>query len=100
MLSKRVRGEKVLSRGISKLVTDKKILHMVIMQAYLTPSHILYTDDIFFFCRMDNNSLRNLSVFLKTYGDSLGQYVHNSKSSFFTMDNSAIFLTKIQRLLS
>jgi len=29
-----------------------------------------------------------------------GQYVNNSKSSFFTMDNSARFVTKIQRILS
>jgi len=30
----------------------------------------------------------------------LGQYVNNSKSSFFTMDNNARFVTKIQRILS
>jgi len=29
-----------------------------------------------------------------------GQYVNNSKSSFFTMDNYARFVTKIQRILS
>jgi len=42
-------------------------------QGYLTPSHILYVDDIFVFCRADNKSLRNLSIFLKTYGDFPGQ---------------------------
>jgi len=41
-----------------------------------------------------------LSIFLKTYGDFSGQYVNNSKSSFFTMDNSARFVTKIQCILS
>jgi len=41
-----------------------------------------------------------LSIFLKTYGDFSGQYVNNSKISFFTMDNFAIFLAKIQRILS
>jgi len=54
----------------------------------------------FFFCRADNKSLRNLNTFLKTYGDFSGQYVNNSKSSFFTMDNSARFVTKIQYILS
>ena len=49
---------------------------------------------------MDNKSFRNLSIFLKTYGDFSGQYVNNSKCSFFTMDNSARFVTKIQRILS
>jgi len=41
-----------------------------------------------------------LSIFIKTYGDFSGQYVNNSKSSFFTMDNSAKNFTKIQRILS
>ena len=95
-------AEEVLSRCISKLVNDKKILHMASPQVYLTPSHILYNDDIFVFCRGrgDNKSLRNLSIFLKTYDDFSGQYVNNSTSSFFTMDNSARFVTKIQRILS
>jgi len=92
--------EEVLSRGISKLVNDKKIQHMASPQGYITPSHILYVDDIFVFYRADNRSLRNLSIFLKIYGDFSGQYVNNSKSSFFTMDTSARFVTKIQRLLS
>ena len=91
--------EEVLSRDISKLVNDKKILHMASPLGYLTPSHILYVDDIFVFCRGNIKSLRNLSIFLKTYGDFFGQYVNNSKSSFFTMDNSARFLTKIQRII-
>jgi len=87
--------EEVLSRGISKLVNDKKILHMASPQGYLTPYHILYVDEIFVLCRGDHKSLRNLSIFLKTYDDFSGQYVNNSKSSFFTVDNSARFVTKI-----
>jgi len=77
-------AEEVLSRDISKLVNDKKILHMASPQGYLTPSHILYADDIFVLYRADNKSLINLSIFLKTYGDFSGQYVYNSKNSFFT----------------
>jgi len=92
-------AEEVLSRCLSKLVNDKKILHMASSQGFLIRSHILYADDIFF-CRVDNKSLRNLSIFLKTYGDFSGQYVNNSNSSFFTMNNSARFVTKIQRILS
>jgi len=68
--------------------------------AYLTPFHILYADHIFVFRRADNKSFRNLSIFFKTYGDFLDQYVNNSKSSFFTMDNSTRFVTKIQRIFS
>jgi len=93
-------AEEVLSRGISKLVNNKNILHMASPQGYLTPSHILYVDDIFVFCRADNKSLRNLSIFLKTYGGFSGQYVNNSKSTFFTMDNSARFVTQIQCIIS
>jgi len=69
-------------------------------QGFLTPSQVLYADDIFVFCRADNKSLRNLSTFLKIYGDFSNQYVNNFKSNFFTMDNSARFVTKIQRILS
>jgi len=69
-------------------------------QGFLTLSHILYVNDIFIFCRADNKSLRNLSNFLKKYGDFSGQYVNNSKSSFFTIDNSTRFVTKIQRIIS
>ena len=47
----------------------------------------------------DIKSLRILSIFLKTYCDFFGQYVNNSKSSFFTMVNSARFVTKIQHIL-
>ena len=88
-------AEEVLNRDLSELVNDKKILHMVGSQGLLTPSHVLYANDIFVFCRTDNKFLRNLSTFLKTYGDFSGQYVNNSKSSFFTMDNSTRFVTKI-----
>jgi len=93
-------AEEVFSRGLSKLVNDNKILHMASPSGFLTPSHILHADDIFVFCKADNNSFRNLSIFLKTYGDFSGQYVNNSKSSFSTMDNSARFVTKIQRIFS
>ena len=59
--------EEVLSRGISKFVND-----MVSPQGYLTQSHILYVNGIFVLCRADNKSLRNFSIFLKTFGDFLG----------------------------
>ena len=68
---------------------------MASSQGYLTPFYILYVDDIFVFCRGDNKSFRNLSILLKTYGDFSCQYVNNSKSSFFTMDLSPKFVTKI-----
>jgi len=58
-------AEEVHSRGIFNLVNDKKILHIASPQGYLTPSHILYVDDIFVFCRADNKSFRNLSIYLK-----------------------------------
>jgi len=37
-------AEEFLGRGISKLVNDKKILHMATLQGYLSLSHILYAD--------------------------------------------------------
>ena len=90
----------VLSRGISKLVNDKKILHMASPLGYITSSHILYADDIFVFCRANKKSLRNLNTLLETYGNFSGQYVNCSKSSFFTMDSFARLVAKIQCLFS
>jgi len=52
-------AEEVLSRCIFKLVNDKKILNMASSQGYLTPSHILYVDDIFIFCREILSLLEN-----------------------------------------
>jgi len=75
-------AEEGLSKGISKLVNDKKILHMASPQGYLTPCHILYANDIFVFCRGDIKSLRNLSIFLKTYGDFSSQMLITLKVVF------------------
>ena len=61
---------------------------------------IFYMLMTFVFYRTNNKSFTNLSIFVKTYGDFSGQYLNNSKSSFFTMDNFSRFVTKIQRLLS
>jgi len=62
-------SEEVLSIGLSKLVNDKRILHMANPKGYITPSHILYTNVIFVFCRVSNKSLQNLSIYLQKYGD-------------------------------
>ena len=51
-------AEEVMSRGISKLVNDKRILHMASPKGYNIPSHILYVDDAFIFYRADNKSLK------------------------------------------
>ena len=50
-------AEEVLGRGLFKLVNDKKILHMAGLHGFLTPSHVLYVDDIFVFCRADKSLL-------------------------------------------
>jgi len=41
-----------------------------------------------------------LNIFLQKYGAFSGQYVNNSKSNFFSTDNSVRFITKVQRDLS
>ena len=58
-------AEEVLCKYISKLVNDKKILHMASPKDYITPSLILYGDDISVFYRANNKSLKNLSIFLQ-----------------------------------
>jgi len=57
--------EEVFSRDFIKLVAEKKILNMTSPKGYITPSHILYANEIFVFYKADNKSLRNLSLFLQ-----------------------------------
>ena len=70
------------------------ILRSTMLSIRINGSYEGYVDDIFIFCRTDSKSPKNLSIFVKKYGD----YVNSSKHSFFTMDNSERFITKIQRL--
>lgn len=59
----------------------------------------LYADDVFIFSRGDVHSLKNLMVFLKSYGKASGQNISLEKSSFFCGRYAASRKSIIQSIL-
>lgn len=76
-------AEDFLSRGLAKLFSEKKISTITTPRNCSAPSHVLFSDDIFVFCRADARSLNNLNTFLGHYAAASGQIVNCNKSSFF-----------------
>lgn len=74
----------VLSRIISKLVTNGQINLIRANKHSLVPSHSLFVDDIMLFYRGDARSLMDISKLLNDYGNSSGQYCNLSKSLIYT----------------
>jgi len=62
-------------------------------KGFCFPSHVLYVDDIFVFCRANKRSLTSLMKFLHSYGLTL------HKSHFFIVNASPNFLSKIKDVL-
>jgi len=73
---------------------------MTSLQGYITPSHILYVDDIFVFVGQIISLLEIWLSFLKHMVIFLVNMLIILKVAFFSMDTSARFVTKIQFLLS
>lgn len=76
-------AEDFLSRGLLKLFTEKKIKWISAPRNCQPPSHLLFADDIFIFCRADSYSLKNLFYFIDLYAKVSGQVVNCNKSSYF-----------------
>jgi len=79
--------EEVSNRGIFQLASSHKILPMIGSKGTNFPTHILYVDDIFVFCKATRKSLTNLIKFLHVYGIISDQLMNSSKYLFFTIDN-------------
>ncbi|XP_058761813.1 uncharacterized protein LOC131635226 [Vicia villosa] len=59
-------GEDVLSRGLTKLVENKKVKLIKASRDSYVPSHVLYADDIMVFCECDKGSIEALTaIFLR-----------------------------------
>lgn len=71
--------EEVLSRSLSYLVTKHKILPMTGSKGKDFPTHVLYANDIFVFCRVNKKPLSNLMAFSQVYGSISGQWMNASK---------------------
>ncbi|XP_026416095.1 uncharacterized protein LOC113311477 [Papaver somniferum] len=74
--------EDVLSRNISQLVNQGKILPMVIKNC-IHPTHLFFADDVFIFCNGSKKSLNSLFTLLDEYQASSGQLINKDKSKCF-----------------
>lgn len=77
-------AEDVLSRGISNLMDNNRLLPMSGPRGCHTPSHVLYTDDIMIFCRGTKQNMINLKSLFQAYGDASGQHISVEKCKFYS----------------
>ena len=75
--------EEVLSRGISLLAVEGKIAPISHPRGLKAPTHLLYADDIFVFCKGTSSALHSLLNFLDHYGQASCQIVSKVKSRVF-----------------
>ncbi|CAL0303089.1 unnamed protein product [Lupinus luteus] len=92
-------AEDVLSRGISNLLSEGKISTINGPKGIKTPSHVLYVDDIFIFCKGKRRELLLLRSLIDNYSDASGQCVNASKSKFFTASTSPTKISSISQVL-
>jgi len=58
---------KVLSRGKKSLSIQKRLKTMASPKNYVTPSHVLYANDLMVFCKANANNIKSLFSFFKDY---------------------------------
>jgi hypothetical protein len=77
-------AEEVLSRSISKLVSQGSLNQIKGTRNVRVPSHSFYADDLMIFCKGNLNGLRSLKELFDNYALESGQVVNNSKSTIFS----------------
>ncbi|XP_026396268.1 uncharacterized protein LOC113290895 [Papaver somniferum] len=75
-------AQDVLSRKIHQLVMERKIQPMAIRNG-IHPTHLMFADDIFFFCNGGKKSIEHLKTLLMEYQAASGQIFNASKSKCF-----------------
>ena len=76
-------AEEALSRGLSRLQLDGLTKPIFAPRGCISPSHVLYADDLFIFCRSDGVTLRNLQGFFDRYSRASDQFINKAKSTFY-----------------
>ncbi|CAL0332867.1 unnamed protein product [Lupinus luteus] len=92
-------AEDVLSRGITKLLSERKISTISGPKGIQTPSHVLYADDIFIFCKVKRREILQLTSLIHIYVDASGQCVNASKSKFYTASTSTNKIASLTQVL-
>jgi hypothetical protein len=77
-------AEDVLSRSISKLVSDGKLDLIKGTRNHRVPSHTFYADDLMIFCKGKLSGLNALTSLFESYASESGQKINNSKSTIFS----------------
>jgi ribonuclease HI len=77
-------AEDVLSRSISKLVTEGKLFQIKGTRNTHVPSHAFYADDIMIYCKGNLSGLKALKELFTTYALESGQVISTSKSTIFS----------------
>jgi hypothetical protein len=76
--------EDVLSRSISKLVTQGNLNQIKGTRNFMVPSHSLYADDILVFCKGNLTGIKALKNLFDQYANESGQVINTSKSTIFS----------------
>jgi hypothetical protein len=93
-------AEEVLSRSISKLVTQGRLNLIKGTRNFNVPSHSFYADDLMIFCKGNLNGLRFLKELFNNYASESGQVINDSKSTIFSGSITQGRLTLITQLFN
>jgi hypothetical protein len=93
-------AEDVLSRSISKLVSDGKLYIIKGTRNFMVPSHSFYADDLMIFCKGTLSGLKALKELFTAYALESGQVINTSKSTIYPGSISHGRLNLIVQLLN
>jgi hypothetical protein len=77
-------AEEVMSRSISRLMSQGTLNQIKGTRNVRVPSHSFYADDLMIFCKGSLNGLRYLKELFNLYAIESGQVINNSKSTIFS----------------
>ncbi|GAU35943.1 hypothetical protein TSUD_394910 [Trifolium subterraneum] len=77
-------AEDVLSRSISKLVSQGSLNLIKGTRNFMVPSHSFYADDLLIFCKGNISGLKALKDLFDNYALESGQVISTSKSTIFS----------------
>jgi hypothetical protein len=93
-------AEDVLSRSISKLVSDGKLYIIKGTRNFMVPSHSFYADDLMILCKGTLSGLKALKDLFTAYALESGQVINTSKSTIYSGSISHGRLNLIVQLLN
>jgi len=90
-----------LSRGLNKLIADRKIQPYKLGRGCGIYSHLGFADDLLIFINGDARSVKNFAKFLDLYQEGSGQLINFDKSSFYCSKRAShAFVDKMSGLLN